>query len=79
LAQAPAYEAGREDARIVYDQQVARLQEFRQPLEYRIGQPARSAINDQQPRLIALRRGLLGYQVLGKLIVEIRNAHGIQH
>jgi hypothetical protein len=67
---APADHAGRDDAGVVEDEEVAGREEVRQLAEDAVLEFAGGAADDEEPGVVAPRRGVLGDEPVGKGIVE---------
>ena len=65
----------RDDARVVDHDERAHGRARRELSHLRVRDGPARAIDDQHPRAVALRRGLLRDQLLGQRVVELRQAH----
>ena len=75
-----AAEAGRDHARVVEDQEIAGVQVLHEVAKPAMLDLTRAAMQNQQPRLVALRRWRLRDQLRRQLKIEIRSSHrGRQH
>ncbi len=63
-------EAGGDDGGVVAEEGVARSKVFRQVAEVPVGDGAQVAVHDEQARLVAALRRLLGDQALRQRVVE---------
>ena len=70
-----AISAGRNDARIVENQQIPRLEQRRKIAKLAVLDAAGATLERQQPAAGALRGGLLGNEFLGQLEVKVRAQH----
>ena len=68
--------ASRDNARVVYHQHVARLEQLLQVGKLPVRDATAGAIQRQQTRGVPLLDGMLGYEFLGEWIVEIGRPHG---
>jgi hypothetical protein len=74
-AGSPAQKARRKDTAAVDHQQVARVQEVGQVAEPVMAEAAGGAIEDEEPRRIALRQGLLRDELGRQVVVEEADVH----
>jgi hypothetical protein len=72
---AAAQQARREDARVVDDDEVARVQESRQRADERMGERSARAVEAEQARAAANRGRLLGDQLGWEIEIEIADIH----
>ena len=74
--QVPHEHAGRNHARVVDDDAVARAQQRREVAEAVLGEGPRAAVDDQQAGAVAIRGWRLGDGARGQVVVEIGEVHG---
>jgi hypothetical protein len=68
-------QAGRDDFRIIENQDIAGAQQSWQIGESMVGPLVRGPIQEHEFRLIASRQGMLGDRFLGQIKIKIRGAH----
>ena len=71
-----AFDARADDARIIKDENIGRVQEIRQTAEFGIRPLARCAIQHRHARRVPRARGFPRDQFRRQLIIEIGNVHG---
>src|SRR5262249_9816710 len=71
----PPDDPGGQDAGVVQDQQVARIEQVGQVAEVVMANLTRRSVHDEQARGVAFRGRLLGDQVRGQVVIEQVREH----